>query len=712
MRKILLTALAASLCSITAIHGQVNILWQTTYSRTDSFSSETPAREGHVIDKKGNLYIAGDVFEENSSGSLDSVKHFASLLKYKPGGGIGWEHISDDGLFKEYSYQNLITDGSAYIYPFGNQLSVYGIYTQTTPAADIVQLDGTYLGQFGSYLPYDCSICQEFAFMTYTPVRLRQDNQKRIYQVMTVDRQHIPYSIVVALRFYPRNALWQVEFSDKTNKIEASEVQLNSRNDMYITGRTYFDDADSLSADLFLAKIDSGGHFEWMKKYNAESGIYRNTTPAGMALDDSGFVYIAANVLDSTGMSTALFLKYDSSGKQLFAKNIFGGEYLNVKVNSIKRGPGNTFLFAGILSNTGYGKQFVIEYNTGGAVVWKAVKSQSSGDLPAVDLATDRYKNVYVLAEADADIKSDMMVTKYNPAGKELWSKVIDEAWFDVPEQISADDSGYLYISGNSYDTGFASHIIAARLAQVTKAGFTYEKDCSGKVTFSNHSSAAADMSYSWDFGDGKTSTDENPAHNFLPGKYAVQLSVTSSGNTDNYIDSIYIAPLPDASFGYTSSGRKHYLFAKDTTLTDYIWVINGKDTLRGKKVSFLTQIAGEQVEILLIVTNSEGCTNSGTGTIYRGIEEFVEAGSLKLYPNPLTGNSVLSFTLTHPSRITMTATDATGRIFYLVRDAELNAGDHTLPLNGHFAAGPVVINLWLDGKEKASIKAVSTGRD
>ncbi len=67
------------------------------------------------------------------------------------------------------------------------------------------------------------------------------------------------------------------------------------------------------------------------------------------------------------------------------------------------------------------------------------------------------------------------------------------------------------------------------------KANFTFAVDekTAGKVTFTNTSEGAT--SYAWDFGDGNTSTDENPAHTYAKNDtYTVKLTATNAGGSDN----------------------------------------------------------------------------------------------------------------------------------------------------------------------------------
>lgn len=62
-------------------------------------------------------------------------------------------------------------------------------------------------------------------------------------------------------------------------------------------------------------------------------------------------------------------------------------------------------------------------------------------------------------------------------------------------------------------------------------ASFTYTTQAPLKAVFNNTSTGAA--SYSWDFGDGKTSTEKNPTHRYsAAGTYLVTLVVKNSSGT------------------------------------------------------------------------------------------------------------------------------------------------------------------------------------
>ncbi len=74
------------------------------------------------------------------------------------------------------------------------------------------------------------------------------------------------------------------------------------------------------------------------------------------------------------------------------------------------------------------------------------------------------------------------------------------------------------------------------------KANFEYHND-GATVSFSNTSENA--NTFSWDFGDTETSTEENPLHNYSEaGEYTVSLTVTKCGESDTYTTTIDIPTL------------------------------------------------------------------------------------------------------------------------------------------------------------------------
>lgn len=62
--------------------------------------------------------------------------------------------------------------------------------------------------------------------------------------------------------------------------------------------------------------------------------------------------------------------------------------------------------------------------------------------------------------------------------------------------------------------------------------------------------------SWHWDFGDGRTSTEQNPTHTYAsPGTYTITLTVTNAHGTDTHSTTLHVATPSSVSFTYTVDG-------------------------------------------------------------------------------------------------------------------------------------------------------------
>ncbi len=157
-------------------------------------------------------------------------------------------------------------------------------------------------------------------------------------------------------------------------------------------------------------------------------------------------------------------------------------------------------------------------------------------------------------------------------------------------------------------------------------------------VAFENMS---ADGSYTWDFGDGTTSSEVSPAHDYaMPGTYEVTLTVESSANCTNSSTQTIEVGSTDAGFTtdpvYTCDGQiivtytpnnqdqdaYEWLFPDSTTSNEVIAI----DTISAFDTTIYSVNMLMEVSTSLTVTSPEGCisTSSETITIDRPNAEFM----------------------------------------------------------------------------------------
>ncbi len=132
---------------------------------------------------------------------------------------------------------------------------------------------------------------------------------------------------------------------------------------------------------------------------------------------------------------------------------------------------------------------------------------------------------------------------------------------------------------GTCYDIKCDSVQVGGTTASpVCDATFAYYHNTTNKkdsVIFYTKNTASNYKTYKWSFGDGTTSTDKHPWHNYAPGKYYVCLKVTdsTSGGTcsDIKCDSITIVGSSTsckAQFGYSINGNTVTFTNKSTGTT------------------------------------------------------------------------------------------------------------------------------------------------
>jgi PKD repeat protein len=101
-------------------------------------------------------------------------------------------------------------------------------------------------------------------------------------------------------------------------------------------------------------------------------------------------------------------------------------------------------------------------------------------------------------------------------------------------------------------------------------------------VKFTDASTSTAPLSYSWNFGDGTTSKEQNPNYTYTnAGRYTVKLTVTNAGSSNTMTKGNYITvkapPAPVATFigePTSSYGPLAVQFTDASTgvVTSYMW--------------------------------------------------------------------------------------------------------------------------------------------
>ncbi|MBN8676879.1 MAG: PKD domain-containing protein [Chitinophagales bacterium] len=161
-------------------------------------------------------------------------------------------------------------------------------------------------------------------------------------------------------------------------------------------------------------------------------------------------------------------------------------------------------------------------------------------------------------------------------------------------------------------------------------------------ATFSNASSNAT--AYSWEFGDGGTSNDANPAHNYqADGTYTVTLTVSNDCGTSSFTQNVVINTEPGAGFSFnTNSGcailAVNFADISSGNPVSWEWTFEGgtpsSSTAQNPSVQYFTPGV---YDVTLIVTSVNGTTSSFTQNDVITVNGAPSAG----YTTAVSGNTV-----------------------------------------------------------------------
>lgn len=150
---------------------------------------------------------------------------------------------------------------------------------------------------------------------------------------------------------------------------------------------------------------------------------------------------------------------------------------------------------------------------------------------------------------------------------------------------------------------------------------FSYNEACTGDtVHFVNTTVLASSASFLWNFGDGTTSTSENPSKLYFGyGTRTISLQIiTSEGCTNDIVQNIDIHPYPSVSIDITGQCSETFAQFKDNSIItigsigSVSWVMNQTDTLIGDSVNYFVPNNNQQ-QVDVYVQSNFGCETVST---------------------------------------------------------------------------------------------------
>lgn len=211
---------------------------------------------------------------------------------------------------------------------------------------------------------------------------------------------------------------------------------------------------------------------------------------------------------------------------------------------------------------------------------------------------------------------------------------------------------------------GTDSTCMSVTACDLPEAIFTFSAD-DEDVDFTGLSTNAT--TYAWDFGDGGTSTQQDPSHTYPgTGTYTVCLIATSACGADTSCQTVSICLPPEADFSFVTTT----VFADFTDISTttgsvtYAWDFGDGNTSTMQSPSHTYSAVGTYLVCLTVTDSCSADTICQTVDIATSIDPSL-LSSLQLFPNPNSGSFVLQGVLEQNEAVGISVVDILGRSVY-----------------------------------------------
>jgi hypothetical protein len=366
---------------ITKYDQNGNVIWVKTAGGTgDEFGNSI------CTDASGNIYVTGQFTSATLTFGTTTLTNAGATnvftVKYDTNGNVVWAK-GGGGTFYDEGY-GIVTDVSGNIYVAGNYSSTRVIFGSDT------------LNNYGS---------QNAFILKYS------NNGNLIWAKQSVWNNQT--AGITSLGIDPANNLLI------TGNFTAGGASGNVVIDTCLVNGLF---PISSSTNIFIAKLDSGGHSLWAR---------------GTAMDANGYAY-------GEGICADLHNNVYVTGK-------FGGAYVVFNSDTLKMPA----------TNSGF-DMFIVKYDPSGNALWTGTSSGCSGGVDAASICCDATGSAYVTGYLQAFSSSfgtasitnvfGGYVVKYTPSGTPVWVKGID-GWLGGTSVAAGPNQNVVVTGGFETDT-------------------------------------------------------------------------------------------------------------------------------------------------------------------------------------------------------------------------------------------------------------------
>jgi uncharacterized delta-60 repeat protein len=409
-----------------------------------------------TVDGSGNVYVTG---HSNGAGSFYDY----ATAKYDPAGNLLWVARYDGPGGYNDQAAAVAVDAEGNVYVSGQS---YGTGASTDYATIKYNANGVeqWVARYdgpgkGNDVVSDMAL--DAAGNVYVTGESDGGDSRRDYATIKYDRNG--------------NMLWVATYNGPGNYHDSARaIALDAAGNVYVTGYCYSDKITR--EDYATIKYDAAGNQLWVSHYigPARSPYSAYDRAEAIAVDASGHVYVTGY---SDGGSTGydyVTIEYDAQGNEQWVARHNGTANSRDYAQAIAVNASGQVYVTGYSENLWTGQDYTtVKYDGSGRQLWAATFDGGAYyNDRARDLKLDRKGNVYVAGyRYGYRSQYDFAAVKYDAAGNELWVMTYDgpsesqgggtpaapgetDNDCDYAYAMALDARGNVYITGASFGDG------------------------------------------------------------------------------------------------------------------------------------------------------------------------------------------------------------------------------------------------------------------
>lgn len=404
------------LSCIQLTFGQILPIWTTSYSENYPL---TIYQNDMTIDNDGNVYVIG--YTNDTASNITGI-----ALKYNTYGQLEWTQFIDSIHY----FSKIAVDDSSNVYISGKNNNGFNTLKFNTNGNFI----WSKIYSTGSWI-WD----------------LITDDSSNVYITGLSNGNRF-----TTIKYDSQGDLKWDSIDTIASGISKSSITIDSDYNIYIAVRGQNTGNTTYSSTTI--KYNSIGVKMWQKKNNGNF-LGGATNPVDIKFHNSGNIYVLSSAENNiTGYTDYNVVKYDTVGNQIWTYSHSFTNYFDIPKAFALDNAGNVYVTGNIYPTGGsYDSIATIKISNTGIFKWKKIYSSGFSNLDeATSIAIDISENIYVVGKSpDSSFDHNFLTIKYDTLGNQIWlakyKNTINS--HDIPNSICIDNSGNLYLSGNTSET-------------------------------------------------------------------------------------------------------------------------------------------------------------------------------------------------------------------------------------------------------------------